>query len=715
MKPEPDISREHRIADLCDRHPDGADRIRRAVASAAAATAACGQPSTLVVASILDELGADTDTVIAGLLSAPVATTDDADLGAQYGAATARLVRNARWLNAFREQEAGLRERESAERLRRMILAMAEDVRAVLIRLAYRTARMRQLPDEPEEMRQQVARETLDLYAPLANRLGVHRLKWELEDLAFRCLEPETYRRIARGLAERREDRERFVDQFIADLRRALAEDGLGGARVFGRPKHIYSIWKKMQRKRVEFDQVFDIHAVRVLVERVQDCYLALGTVHGRWTHVPHEFDDYIANPKENGYQSLHTAVLGPWGRPVEVQIRTHAMNEHAEHGVAAHWLYKEGSGEAARLQDSINTLRALLESGGEDALSETFHRELLGDRVFVFTPRGDVVDLPQGATVLDFAFAIHTDVGFRCRGAKVNGRIVPLNHVLLNSDAVEILTTREPRPGRDWLNRDLGYLATSRARAKVRAWFNQQDRRQHVEDGRNLLERELRRLNARNLPIQDLLRETGHERAEDLYLALGRNDIGGQRIAAAVQTLTRPAERSGDDAGLAARKGSAPAQPASGVADAVHIEGVDNLLTRMASCCKPVPGDEIIGYITRGRGVTIHRRDCHNVLRLGDGDRDRLIEVEWGAAEGRSWRTDVNVEAFDRAGLLRDITQVLTESGIYIANAGIESAGEAPRIRIRLTLQVRGMAELNLALQRIDQLPNVLDAVRSS
>lgn len=715
MKPHPSVSPEHLLADLCDRHPADAERLRRAAETAQAHGERPGQPGGLVVAGILDDLGADGDTLVAGLLSAPTPgmEIDTGELVPIYGERVARLVRNARWLNAFREDDDGLRSNEPAERLRRMILALAEDVRAVLIRLAYRTARMRQLADEPAATRERVARETLDLYAPLANRLGVHRLKWELEDLAFRFLDPDRYRSIAIGLAERREDRERFVEQFTADLRRALAEDGLRSASVFGRPKHIYSIWRKMQRKHVEFDQVFDIHAVRVLVDRVQDCYLALGTVHGCWTHVPQEFDDYIANPKENGYQSLHTAVMGPWGRPVEVQIRTHEMNEHAERGVAAHWLYKEGSGEAARLQDSINALRSLLESGGDDGLGEAFQRELLDDRVFVFTPRGDVIDLPQGATVLDFAFHIHTDVGYRCRGAKVNGRIVPLNQVLANGDSVEVLTTREARPGRDWLNRDLGYLRTSRARAKVRAWFNQRDRQQHIEDGRQLLERELRRLNARSIPLGDLLREVGHARAEELYVALGRNEIGGQRIAAAVQSLTRAV---GKQEVQAETVQPTTDQQTADVRspDAVHIDGVGNLLTRMASCCKPVPGDDVIGYITRGRGVTVHRRDCHNVLRLTDGDRDRLIEVDWGAGVGGRWQVDISVDAFDRSGLLRDITQVLTEKGVHIADAGIDATDDAPRVRVRLTIQVQDMAELNQVLQRIDQLPNVLEAVRS-
>lgn len=713
MKPAPNVTAEDVLAAIYDRYPQATDSLQRA-AEAARQTAG-REPSAFTVAGILDELGADPDTIVAGLLSTPGADVpNDEDVIAQYGPAVARLVRNARWLNTFREYDPTLRQQEPAERLRRMILAMAEDVRAVVIRLAYRTARMRQLQQEPEAERLRVAQETLELYAPLANRLGVHRLKWELEDLAFRFLQPETYRQIAHGLAERRQDRERFVEQFTADLRRALAEDGLPQARVFGRPKHIYSIWKKMQRKHVEFNEVFDVHAVRVLVERVQDCYLALGTVHGRWTHIPREFDDYIANPKDNGYQSLHTAVVGPWGRPVEIQIRTREMDQHAEHGVAAHWLYKEeGSGDAFRLQNSVNALRQLLDTGSDDALGEAFQRELFNDRVFVFTPRGDVIDMPQGATVLDFAFHIHTDVGHRCRGAKVNGRIVQLNHVVSNGDTVEVLTTREPKPGRDWLNRDLGYLRTSRARAKVRAWFNQQDRQQHIADGRQLLERELRRLDASQLRLADLLAELGYRRDEDLYVALGRNDIGGQRIANAVQALVRKPGADSDTATTDTLPRSAAAATEPDNRDPVEINGVGNLLTRMASCCKPVPGDDVIGYITKGRGVTVHRRDCHNILRLADDERDRLIEVQWGRSGGR-WQADIRVEAFDRSGLLRDITQVLSDIGINIVDAGMDSVPDNPSIVIRLSIQVRDMAELNRALQRIDQLPNVIEAVRS-
>ena len=700
----------HPLAALAARHPEVRARIEAAGEAAAQAAISSRRPDGLAVALLLEELGVDDDSLVAALLSPPevAEVVPEARLEPDFGPTVARLARNARWLNAFREHGVCTRDNEPAERLRRMILALAEDVRAVLIRLSYRTCRLRLLAAEPREERRRVAREALELYAPLANRLGVSRLKWEMEDLAFRYLEPETYKRIAKGLAERRADRERFIEHFMGDLRAALEADGIDDFDVMGRPKHIYSIWRKMQRKRVDLDELFDVHAVRVLVDRIQDCYTALGSVHSRWSHIPKEFDDYIANPKDNGYQSLHTAVFGPDGKPVEVQIRTRRMDENAERGVAAHWLYKEGSAEGERLQQSVNALRSLLDAGGGgDGLADSFGRELFGDRVFVFTPRGDVIDLPQGATALDFAFSVHTQIGYRCRGAKVNGRIVPLTHQLSNGEQIEVLTTREARPSRDWLNPDLGYLRTSRARAKVRNWFNQQDHAQHVDEGRQLLERELKRLRARELSQERVARELGYDRINDLLAALGRNDITGSRIAAAVQAL------SGGEREQTATVTHRPARRASDQ-EALRVSGMGDLMTRTADCCKPVPGDAVVGYITRGRGVTVHRQDCHNVLRLAGTERERLIEVEWGDAgtTGR-WSVDLAVDAFDRPGLLRDATRVLAEDDVNVTRAETRSV-DPPRVRIELTVQIHDMTQLQRALQHLQQLPNVVDAVRA-
>lgn len=702
--------RDDALAGLTAQYPDVARQIERAAKAGARYEPPPRRPSGLAVAELLTTLGVDDSTLVAGLLSPPemAEVEPQGELAAAYGEGVAKLTRNARWLNAFREYESIQREHEPAERLRRMILALGEDVRAVVIRLAYRTCRLRLLAGESREQRHRIARETLDLYAPLANRLGISQLRWEMEDLAFRYLEPTTYKQIADTLAERREDRERFIGEFIGALRERLEAEGLGHAEVFGRPKHIYSIWRKMQRKDVAADELFDVYAVRILLDRVQECYTALGAVHSCWSHIPREFDDYIAHPKDNGYQSLHTVVAGPNGRPVEVQIRTHQMNDHAERGVAAHWLYKEGFHQGQRLQESINALRSLLDSGAEDGLRESFGRELFADRVFVFTPRGEVVDLPQGATPLDFAFSIHTSVGHRCRGAKVNGQIVPLTYALQNADHVEILTTREPRPSRDWLNRDLGYLRTSRARAKVRAWFNQQDHHEHVEAGRTLLERELKRLNARDLGFERLVSELGYERQSDLFAALGRNDLSTARIAQAVQALTRRQSEPAS-ADLVRR----PRETKRG-GDPVHIQGVGNLLTRMADCCKPVPGDAVIGYITRGRGITVHRRDCHNVLGLDEDDCNRLIEVEWGDSAARHWNVDILVHAFDRSGLLRDATHVLGDADVNVIRADLNDSDRPPEVRLSLTVQIRDMAQLQRALQRLGQLPNVIEAVRA-
>jgi GTP pyrophosphokinase len=696
---------------LARRH-DADDRtlIERAVAVAQSLTPERNRPGAVEVAALLDELGLDRDSIVASLLSTPevAGVLPDDHLEPEYGTKIATLARNARRLNIFREHDETARGHEPAERLRRMILALGEDVRAVLIRLAYRTCRLRRLSGEERETRRRVAQETLDLYAPLANRLGVSRLKWEMEDLAFRYLEPQTYKQIASGLHERRSDRERFVAEFTHELQAALEADGIANAEVFGRPKHIYSIWRKMQRKHVDLDELFDVHAVRVLVDEVRDCYAALGTVHGRWTHISKEFDDYIANPKGNGYQSLHTAVFGPRGKPVEIQIRTRRMNERAERGVAAHWMYKEGSSEGERLQQSINALRSLLESGsGDDSLRESFGRELFSDRVFVFTPRGDVLDLPQGATVLDFAYQVHTNVGHRCRGAKVDGRIVPLTYQLQNGEQVEVLTTREPHPSRDWLNRDLGYLNTGRARAKARAWFNQQDHSQHVNEGRALLERELKRLNARDVPLEKLTSELGFARQTDLFAALGRNDLPYSRIASTVQNLTRPRP---SDIGPIHRE-----LPTGSDGDSIEVEGVGNLLTETANCCKPLPGDPVIGFITRGRGIKVHRRDCHNILQLSDEDRQRLIEVDWGGSVRTRWNVDIAVTAFQRPDLLRDCTNVLAEDGINVIHADLDQSVEPPDARVDMTVQIQDLAQLNRALQRLTQLPNVLDAFRRS
>ncbi len=663
--------------------------------------------SSLRVALRLKNLGADAEILVAALLSAPLLQEDFSleFIEAEYGDKIAALVKSTRWLNSLEYEDERDYTPDQVERLRRMVLAIVEDVRAVLIKLTYRAQRLHHLNQEQPSIQKAIAKETLDLYAPLANRLGIGELKWELEDLAFRYLEPLAYKQIAKTLEERREDREYFINSFMILLQEELDNQGIERVKISGRPKHIYSIWRKMSKKRVEFQQMFDVRAVRVIVNHVSECYAVLGVVHGLWQHIPQEFDDYIANQKPNGYRSLHTAVLGPEGKPVEVQIRTKEMHEHAEYGVAAHWRYKEGAPNDSHLDDGIVVLRQLLESGQEDdALLESFDGEMFGDRVFVLTPKGEVLDLLAGATPLDFAFQVHTEVGFRCRGAKVNGRIVPLAHLLKNGDQVEILTSKEAKPSRDWLNKSLGYLRTSRARAKVRAWFNIQDHDQHLDEGQQILTRELKRLNVKELDLGALTHRLGYKKKSELLEALGRNQINAGHLVEGIESLLAPLEM------------EAPCRPVVAAenvtASEVKVLGVGNLLTRIANCCKPVPYDGIIGFITQGKGVTVHRFDCKNVQNLSDAEQPRLVEVSWGEGRGH-YSVDVRVIAYDRTGLLKDITSILSNENINVIALNTHSDFKKQTARFHFTLEVADMRQLGSLLIKIEQLPNILEVVR--
>lgn len=487
---------------------------------------------------------------------------------------------------------------DQAENLRRMLLAMVDDVRAVLIRLAYRVERQRLLPKQDNAESLYLARETMEIYAPLANRLGVGHLKWELEDLAFRLLEPRTYKNLAKGLAENRLAREKYIQDFVLQLQQELDKQGIN-AKVYGRPKHIYSIWRKMQRKKLDLHDLYDLLAVRVLVDKIPTCYTVLGLVHSLWTYVPREFDDYIANPKENGYQSLHTVIVGPQGMKVEIQIRTTEMDNYAELGVAAHWRYKEGGKYSAAMEKSIASLRRLLEEREDGNLLEDFRTELYADRIFVLTPQGDLKELMKGATPIDFAYAIHTEIGHRCRGAKVNGHIVPLNYQLQSGEQVEILTSRESRPNRSWLNPNLGYLNTPHARGKVRHWFRKQDHEKNIRDGKAILDRIRQQLGLQKIALQQLRDSFRLARDEDVLIAIGRAEITSDQVINALE--------SGDwrESELTALKPVRRSAPRGG-SDQITVQGVGNLLTSFAQCCKPVPGDAIIGYITIGKGIVI-------------------------------------------------------------------------------------------------------------
>lgn len=657
----------------------------------------------------LQAMGADGDSVVAAVLADPRLRErlDTEALTAEFGKPMASLVHSIHWLNTFKEcREEFVQPPEQAEHLRRMLLAMVDDVRAVLVKLAYRLERLQLLAEESYETRRCIARETLDIYAPLANRLGLGQLKWSLEDLAFRYLEPQTYKRLAKSLEETRDERERYVQGFVNDLQVLLQAEGID-AEVYGRPKHIYSIYKKINRKNSDLKDLYDIRAVRVLVDRVATCYAVLGVVHGRWTHIPKEFDDYIANRKENGYQSLHTAVIGPEGKVVEVQIRTREMHALAEQGVAAHWRYKEGGRQDHALDRAVNSLRNLLEHRDNDEeLLESFHTELFGDRVFVLTPRGDVLDLPKGSTPLDFAYSVHSQIGHRCRGAKVDGHIVPLTYVLKSGEQVEVLTAREPNPSRDWYNPNTGYLFSARTRAKVRHWFAQLDRDQHLADGRSMLEREAHRLGVPVPDLDTLVRRFHVQTQEELLLAIGRGDVRTGQLVTALQGPVVPV------APLPSGTGRKPSSWGTGHRDAIRVQGVGNLLTQFAQCCKPAPGDPVVGYITKGEGVMIHRSDCQNILNLPDSQRKRLIEADWGE-KPHSYPVDIHIEAFDRQGLLRDITSTLSNEKINVLAANTRTNRDDQSVIMDLEVEIVDITQLSRTLDKLSQLPHVISAQR--
>lgn len=594
------------------------------------------------------------------------------------------------------------------ERLRKMLLAMVEDARVVVIKLCYRLHTLESAKNLPAEEQRQLAQQTLDLFAPLANRLGIWQIKWQLEDWSLRYLHPDAYHKIASWLDERRTDRERYIQETIRAMQEDLDKHHIHAA-VTGRPKHLYSIWRKLERKGMSFSGLFDARAIRVLVDDIPACYAVLGLIHGRWQPIPGQFDDYIASPKENNYQSLHTAVIGPAGKTLEVQIRTHRMHEQAELGVAAHWRYKEGGAAGdAGLERRIAWLRKLLESSGEDGNAEDFldrfRAEIGEERVYVITPRGDIHDLPAGATPLDFAYAVHTDVGHRCRGARINGAIAPLTRALQNGDRVEILTAKELKPSRDWLISQLGYLTTSRARAKVRQWFKHEDYNQNLATGRDLLERELHRLGLGDEPFEALAARFNYAKVSDFLAAIGAGDLSTAQIAGRLQPVV-PREIA-----LPAATGrELPPTERSGI----HVHGVGRMLTTLARCCSPVPPEPITGYITKGRGITVHRQDCRNALRLEAAAAGRMVEVTWGDTAAQTYPITIRVEAYDRPGLLRDITVLLASQRINVLGANTHTDKESGHAVMDLILEITGIAQLSDVLGRISRFPNITSARR--
>lgn len=599
------------------------------------------------------------------------------------------------------------------DNVRKMLVTMVDDVRVPLIKLAERTCAIRAVKDAPEEKRMRVAREVFDIYAPLAHRLGIGHIKWELEDLSFRYLHETAYKKIASLLDERRLDREGYIRRVIATLQAKLQASGIE-ASLSGRAKHIYSIWRKMRLKGIDFSQVYDIRAVRILVPEVRDCYAALGIVHTLWRHIPNEFDDYVANPKENGYQSLHTAVIGPDGKVMEVQIRTHAMHEDAELGVCAHWLYKgtDKAGKSSGYDAKINWLRQVMEwqeeLGDLSGLADHLKSDVVSDRIYVFTPDGHVVDLPQGATPIDFAYRVHTEIGHACRGARVDSRIVPLTYPLKTGEQVSILTTKtNPAPSRDWLNPSLGYLKTSRARAKVTHWFKQQNRERNIIDGRAILDDEFGRLSLHDVDLNELAAKVNYHSADDLFAAVGAGDLRPTQVANTAQQLLEP-ETEQLDLKLVTQK-----RKAYDTESDIHIQGVGKLKTQVAKCCKPLPGDAIGGYITVGRGVTIHRQDCLTFLNLQDVEPHRIIEVSWGGQQESVYPVDIEIEAYDRSDLLRDITQVLSASKSDVISLHTATNRDDNTATMTVSVEISSLEQLARLLAQIRNLPNIIDVRR--
>lgn len=662
------------------------------------------------VAGILVGLNVDAEALAAALLiGAPVATGAQREaLAAEFGAGVVTLVEGVAsmaQIQALRGHvEAGARQADRAgqiEALRKMLLAMAQDVRVVLVKLADQTQRLRAVvKSEDGQARQLAAADTLELLAPLANRLGVWQIKWELEDLAFRCTDPETYRSLARQLDEKRVDREAYIARVVDLLREELAQAEIK-AEVAGRPKHIYSIWRKMQKKGVGLDHLFDVRAVRLLVADVRDCYAALGVVHNLWTPIPQEFDDYIAKPKANDYRSLHTAVVGPDDKVLEVQIRTHEMHQHAELGIAAHWRYKESTKPDQALDQRVAWLRRVLDWRDELAdagdLAEYFKAELFEDSIYVLTPQGRVIDLPRGATPVDFAYHVHSELGHRCRGARVNGQIVPLSHALANGQRVEIVTAREGGPSRDWLNPALGYLKSNRARAKVRQWFNAQQLEAAIATGRAALEKELQRAGRTGQNLDELAALLKFARVEDLFAAFGRGELSARQLQAVLPggaPATAPAPATA----------SAPVpQGRTENAGGILVVGVDKLLTVLARCCKPAPPDPIVGFVTRGRGVTVHRRACSNVARL---PAERLIAADWGQTGESRFPVDVEILAGSHPELARSILELFTREKVRVLSS--RSHIQDPSARLGYTLEVQGLGQLRRLLAQVGELPGV-------
>jgi len=674
----------------------------------------------LAVTRILVDLHMDGDTLAAGLLHD---VAEDSEFSIDYlrehfGATVALLVDGVTKLQRINEigsVHAGTSDIKS-ESLRKMFLAMAEDIRVVLIKLADRLHNMRTLGGQKDHKRRRIARETVEIFAPLANRLGIWWIKSELEDLSFRYLEPANYKELQKAIQQKQDERDKLIIRVKGELERELVKAGIA-AEISGRPKHIYSIWRKMQRKEVNFDQIYDAHGFRVIVENEAQCYAALGIVHSIWRPIPGEFDDYIASPKNNMYRSLHTAVLSRReGHPLEVQIRTREMHQIAECGIAAHWQYKEQSHHSVEFQNKIAWIRQLMDWRQEVTDAKDFvngmKNDVFQDRVFVFTPKGEIVDLPAGATPIDLAYSVHTELGHRCRGASVNGRLVALDYKLSNGDQVSIIAAKQGGPSRDWLNPSLAYVATQRARSKIRGWLRKQGREENVQRGRQMLEKELKRLSV-TLSMETVSKLFNLDKVEDFQAAIGYGDINSQQIAQKIlEYERREVEKSATLNDLFTRQVSVQARTAT---EGLTVQGVEGLLTQLGRCCNPVPGDAIVGYVTKGRGVTVHRTACPNITAVLRRSRDnRLVDVQWSTVSDAVYPVKIYISAYDRAGLVRDVTGLIADERINMSSVEALTGQKDNLALINATLEIADVAQLMRILTKLERLPNIVDARRA-
>ena len=695
---------------------------RKAEAAHATQFRKSGEPyftHPIAVAHILAEMKLDAEAISAALMHDVLEDTDLTldELKTEFGSTIAGIVDGVTKLKNLPAKAETLDKRgrptdRGFEHIRKMALAMGDDVRVVLVKLADRLHNMRTLGYMTSYKQQQIAQETLDIYAPLANRLGIWQIKWELEDLSFRYLMPDEYRDLAAKVDERRADRQAYLNRIIDALRPELDKYDIKNPIITARPKHIYSIYKKMERKKLPFEQIYDVRAVRVIVDSIPHCYAALGVVHNLWRPIPGEFDDYIAAPKDNFYQSLHTAVLDSQGKTVEIQIRTMEMHEHAEYGIAAHWRYKEGNSrrQDTAYEERINYLRKLMEFGRdlEDdaaAFVATMKTEVFQDRVYVFTPKGDIVDLPAGATPIDFAYHIHTDIGHRCRGARISGRLVTLNYVLKTGDQIEIITSKRGGPSLDWLNPNLGFVATARARSKIHYWFRKQNRDKNVSSGREVFEREMKRLGVIDtLSYENVSRTFNFERIDDFFAAVGEGDIHGAQIANRILEMERREEEQREEEFLKVRPAALPIDISNGV----NIMGTGGLLVNMGRCCNPMPGDEIVGFVTRGRGVTVHRTDCSNLTQ----ESERLIDVTWGKlSQEQRYSVAIEIVAYDREGLMLDISTVMADEKVNMSSVNVNVRQNIATLN--LTIEINDMQKLTRILSRMESIPSVTEARR--